>query len=80
MEKGEGPRPHLGFLLLRLRAISLTQAGWVMTRLKPDWGERKGQLLQADPQDCQHCRIQSLRHWQGSCLLVSLPSGLGSSL
>lgn len=38
--------------MLRLRAISLTQAGWLMTRLKPDWGEGRGQLLQADPQDC----------------------------
>lgn len=45
---------HLGFLLLRLRAISLTQAGWFITRLKPDCGERGGQHLQAGPQDCQH--------------------------
>lgn len=49
MAKGKGSGPHLGFLLLRLRAISLTQAGWFMTRLKPDWGEGRGQILQADP-------------------------------
>lgn len=32
---------HLGFLLLRLSVISFTQRGWVITRLKPDWKQKK---------------------------------------
>lgn len=38
--EGTGDRSYLAFLLLRLRVISLTQAGWFITRLKPDWGEK----------------------------------------
>lgn len=34
-------RSYLAFLLLRLRVISLTQAGWFITRLKPDLGGGK---------------------------------------
>lgn len=33
--RGQG-RSYLALLLLRLRVISLTQAGWFITRLKPD--------------------------------------------
>ena len=32
---------YLALLLLRLRVISLTQAGWFITRLKPDLGRGK---------------------------------------
>lgn len=37
----DGDRSYLAFLLLRLRVISLTQAGWFITRLKPDLGQGK---------------------------------------
>lgn len=46
---------HLGFLLLRLSAISLTAWGWDMTRLNPycskGRGHREGRLMvgKADP-------------------------------
>lgn len=36
--RGQGDGSYLAFLLLRLRVISLTQAGWFITRLKPDFG------------------------------------------
>lgn len=36
-----GDGSYLAFLLLRLRVISLTQAGWFITRLKPDLGEKR---------------------------------------
>lgn len=40
-EQGTGNRSYLAFLLLRLRVISLTQAGWFITRLKPDLGGKE---------------------------------------
>jgi hypothetical protein len=38
-------RTHLGFLLLRLSAISLTAWGWDMTRLKPYCKGKTGEDL-----------------------------------
>ena len=47
---GTGDASYLAFLLLRLRVISLTQAGWFITRLKPDLGG-KGALLGSCPSE-----------------------------
>lgn len=50
-----GDRSYLAFLLLRLRVISLTQAGWFITRLKPDLGGKRSvngsHILLSPPRD-----------------------------